>query len=250
MFRASSFKLQMYAQCPQAYKFTYVDGLADQYKKPKPYLTMGAHVHNALKDFFELKPEKRDFPTLEAILRNRWRENRKGFSGKEDEAKWGTKAIQMLKLFCYKNNLAIQPVFLENYYDRMIDPGLKILGRIDRVDSDDEGLHIIDYKTGKLPETPPDPLQLALYGLIMHGRTEKPVTRASYLYLQNNTWQTIAIDESVMQDALTRVQNDVQTILADNAFPATINPHCKTCDFLEICPKQKEIQVLIDGEEL
>lgn len=250
MFRASSFKLQMYAQCPKSYKFTYIDGLADQYKKPKPYLTMGAHVHNALKDFFELAPEKRDFSTLEAILRKRWRENRKGFASKEDEAKWGTKAIQMLKLFCYKNDVTARPVFLENYYDRLIDPTLKLLGRIDRVDSIEDGLHIIDYKTGKTPEQEPDPLQLALYGLIMHGRTEKPVVRASYLYLQNNTWQTIAMDETVMQEALNRVQQDVQTILADQEFPATINPHCKSCDFIEICPKQKEIQILINKEEL
>ena len=250
MFTASSFKLQMYGTCPQAYKFTYVDGLADEYKTPKPYLTMGAHVHNALKDFFELKKDARDFPALEKLLRKRWVENRKGFAGPEDEARWGTKALQMLKLFVYKNDVTIQPAFLEDYYDRIIDNNLKILGRIDRVDAETDGYHIIDYKTGKTPETPADPFQLALYAMIMQPKVDQPVVRASFLYLQSNHWQTIDIDETVLQEAMDRVKSDMQRIQSDKEFAPRINAYCGNCDFLEICTKKPEIEILLRDEEL
>ena len=150
MFRASSFKLRMYETCPQQYKFQYIDKLADQYKTPKPYLTMGAHVHNALYDFYEQnEPEHRNWEILEALLRKRWRENRNGFADKEDEREWGMKALQMLKQYVLKNDVLETPVMLEDYYDADVSEDIKVIGRIDRVDEDEEGLHVIDYKTGK-----------------------------------------------------------------------------------------------------
>ena len=42
---ASYFRLNMFRQCRQRYKLHYVDGLAQEYRKPRPYLTMGEHVH-------------------------------------------------------------------------------------------------------------------------------------------------------------------------------------------------------------
>ena len=42
---ASYFRLSMFRQCRQRYKLHYIDGLAQEYKKARPYLTMGEHVH-------------------------------------------------------------------------------------------------------------------------------------------------------------------------------------------------------------
>src|SRR3990167_5081884 len=126
MFKASAFKLRMYETCPQQYKFSYIDHLDKEYKKPKPYLTMGAHVHNALKDFYEqLEPEDRTYERLEKMLRKRWLENRRGFAGREDEAKWGVKALSMLRLFVHRMDMQVTPVMLEDYYDVEVDPTLK-----------------------------------------------------------------------------------------------------------------------------
>lgn len=135
MFKASAFKLNTFATCPRLYKFIYLDRLSKDFKKPKPYLTMGAHVHNALKDFYEqVEGEDRNFVRLEKILRHRWTENRKGFKDKKDEATWGVKALHMLRLFAHRMDLTINPVLLEDYYDTAVDAELTVLGRIDRAD--------------------------------------------------------------------------------------------------------------------
>jgi len=46
---ASYFRLSMFRQCRHLYKLHYVDGLAKECRKPRLYLTMGEHVHGALR---------------------------------------------------------------------------------------------------------------------------------------------------------------------------------------------------------
>jgi len=242
MFKASPYKLKMFATCPLQYKFNYLDFLDKEYKKPKPYLTMGAHVHNALHDFYDkLEPTQRTWENLEKLLKKRWRENRKGFIDREDEKKWGMKALQMLKLYFHKHDIAKTPLMLEDYYDIDISENLKVLGRIDRVDEDAEGLHVIDYKTGKIDEDAEANLQLIIYAMIMAGNTKQPVYKASYLYLQNNVMQSIDIHEEDYDQAVKKIKEQVAKIQQEKEFAPKINKNCKSCDYLEICPKRAEI---------
>lgn len=250
-FRASSFKLSMFEQCGLKYKLTYVDGLGDQYKTPRPYLTMGAHVHNALKDCFEKPPQERNFILLEECLRSRWKENRAGFEGREDEARWGVKALKMLRLFATRQDLKIQPLLLEDYYDTDLTPEITILGRIDRVDADGEdGLHVMDYKTGKSGDEPPDSLQLVLYSFIIQQKLHRPVTKASYLYLAENKWVTIQPTEEDFEKMSERVIAVVQRIASETHFSPNLNAFCSTCDFLSICPKRREIEQRLSHERI
>jgi RecB family exonuclease len=252
MFRASSFKLGMFDTCAQQYKFTYIDDLAKQYKTPKPYLTMGAHVHNALKDFYEIPAvEERTYATLETLLRKRWVENRQGFSSREDEAKWGAKALNMLRIFAHRMDTSITPTLLEDYYDVEVDPSLKILGRIDRADELEDGtLHVIDYKTGKYKPEEISESQLLLYATIVSANRPKPVTKASFLYLQSWEWHTVEIDAAMMEAAVEQVREQVAMIQQEKDFDPEPNKYCKNCDFLTICPEQKQIELLIDEGKL
>lgn len=249
-FSASAFKLNLYKTCPKQYSFVYLEGLKDQYETPKPYLTMGAHVHNALKDLYELvDPNARTAEKLETLLRTRWKENRKGFDTVEDERKWGTKAIQMLRLFAHKTDLSQTPVMLEDFYDANITPALRLIGRVDRVDELSDGtLHVKDYKTGK-PDPEPDFLALLLYTYIIQQSTGKTVSKASYWYLMNGELATVVPDEENMAEALEEVQRVVGKITKDQDFEPTLNPFCRTCDFQSICPIQDQVQDYLKQRE-
>lgn len=242
----------MFDTCAQQYKFTYIDKLANQYKQPKPYLTMGAHVHNALKDFYEqLEPEDRNYEQLEKILRRRWTENRQGFASRDDEAKWGSKALSMLRLFAHRMDMTITPTLLEDYYDYEVDDRLKILGRIDRADTLEDGsLHVIDYKTGKYDENEINEAQLILYAIIISANEKQPVTKASYLYLPTWDWHTIDVDQDTAEEALANVMEQVENIRREKEFAPEPNKYCKNCDFLTICPEKEKIELLIDQGEL
>ncbi|MBI2410506.1 MAG: PD-(D/E)XK nuclease family protein [Candidatus Kerfeldbacteria bacterium] len=252
MFKASPFKLRMYETCPQQYKFSYIDHLDKEYKKPKPYLTMGAHVHNALKDFYEqLEPEDRTYERLEKMLRKRWLENRKGFATREDEAKWGVKALNMLRLFVHRMDMQVTPVMLEDYYDIEVDPTLKILGRIDRADQLEDGtLHVIDYKTGKYTPDDVSNLQLILYALIVSANQKRPVTKASYLFLPTWEWHSVDISQEEAEAAVDLVKEQVEQIRQEKEFTPTPNTYCKSCDYLPICPARAQVEVMIEAGEL
>lgn len=252
MFRASPFKLNMFELCPQQYKFTYIDHLDKEHKTPKPYLTMGAHVHNALHDFYQqLEAEDRNYEQLEKILRRRWVENRQGFSSREDEALWGVKALNMLRLFVHRMDLSVTPTLLEDYYDVELDPTLKILGRIDRADELEDGtLHVIDYKTGKYNEDEVSEIQLILYSLIVSANTKKTVSKASYLYLPTWQWHTIEVGQEEADEAVNIVREQVEKIIAEKEFAPQPNQYCKNCDFLSICPARPQIEVMLEAGQL
>src|SRR5208283_798403 len=97
-FVVSPFKMSMFRQCPQKYKFQYIEKLASQFRIPRPYLTMGQHVHSALRDFFLIQPvEARTLEILHNLLRKHWRTDRQGFDSVEEEKKWGEKALGLLE---------------------------------------------------------------------------------------------------------------------------------------------------------
>ena len=236
---ASYFRLSMFRQCRRRYKLHYVDDLGDVYRKPRPYLTMGDNVHGALRDLFAVEVEGRSEERLIQLMRARWRRNREGFNDREEERRYGERATSQLRRFAQREDLTIQPVAVEDYHKVDVDDTLALLGKIDRVDRDSEGLHIIDYKTGAPRE--PDPLQLQMYGLIVVRKFDPAPIRASCHYLGTGEWITQAATEETMAQALEDVRRQVAAIVAEREYPTSAGPLCGYCDFLEICRDGKTI---------
>lgn len=241
MFKVSPYKLSVFKLCPQQYKYIYIDGIADAYRQHRPYFTMGDHVHATLKDFLSvIPPEKRNAKTASQLLRVKWARNRKGFRDREDEKKWGEKALLQLENFIRRGNLSVTPFLVEDYHDIKIDEGLILLGRIDRVDKKKGELHIIDYKTGKLKPKEVDPLQLYCYAIILERKFRLPVASVAYYFLGENKVIDYESTRKKLNHTLTSIKEEVNKISSEKAFPARPNKYCSTCDFLEICPKKKE----------
>ncbi len=251
MYKASPFRLGMFEQCPRQYKFHYIDDLAKIYAKPRPYFTMGDHIHAALKDFLSIVPvEERTVPRLEDLLREKWRRNRKGFKSLDDEKRWGERALVQVRWFAQNQDLSVTPLMVEDYHEAELSPKITLIGKIDRVDREDgDSLHVIDYKTGKMPEEM-DRTQLYIYALILSQEQQLPVTKLSYLYLDAGEFQTLQPTAADLEQAADYVVSMVDRILAEKKYPAIINSYCGTCDFLEICPMKEEILGLsLEGEE-
>jgi len=223
----------MFRQCRHRYKLHYVDDLAKVYKKARPYLTMGEHVHGALSDLFSLPVEERSEDRLVQLMRDRWRKNREGFADLAEEKLCGERATAQLRRFAQREDLAAQPLAVEDNHKVEIDDILALLGRIDRVDRDGDGLHIIDYKTGAPRE--PDPLQLQMYALIVAREFDPAPIRASYHYLESGEWITQGATQETMARALEDIRQQVAGIVAEREYPTSPGPLCSYCDFLEIC---------------
>jgi putative RecB family exonuclease len=249
MFEASPFSLNMFQQCPRQYKFQYIDHLGDIYRKARPYFTMGDHVHATLKDFLSIVPvSERNLLKLEDLLREKWRRNRKGFNDKEDEKRWGEKALNQLRWFANNVDTSVTPFMIENNHRAELTTNILLKGRIDRVDKESDGsLHIVDYKTGKMPAQI-NQLQLHIYALILSKKQDLPVKRASYLYLEIGKFQTIELTAQDLTRAASYVTDMVDRIRNDKEYSATPNIYCWNCDFLEICPSKEEAAKFAPGE--
>ena len=249
MFRASHFRLNMFQQCPRQYKFHYIDDLKNVFRKARPYLTMGDHVHAALKDFFSVVPVSERSPSkLEDLLREKWRRNRSGFSDIEDEKKWAEKALKQLSWFARSQDVAVIPIMVEDYHRVELSADITLIGKIDRIDKEaDYGLHIIDYKTGKIPAEI-NQTQLHIYALILSKEQSLPVNKASYLYLEAGEFRTLEPTAADLDHATSYIIDLVDRIRMEREYPAILNNYCGTCDFLEICPK-KEAAVKLTASE-
>jgi putative RecB family exonuclease len=241
MFEASPFSLNMFRQCPRQYRFQYIDHLGDIYKKARPYFTMGDHVHATLKDFLSVVPVgERNLGKLESLLRQKWHRNRKGFNDRDEEKRWGEKALKQLRWFMQSQDISVVPAMIETTHRVELTSEILIKGKIDRVDREaDGGLHIIDYKTGKIPAVINE-LQLHIYALILSRKQHSPLKKASYLYLEAGKWQTIDLTEPGLAEATSYIIEMVDRICREKEYAATPNIYCWNCDFLEICPCKDE----------
>jgi putative RecB family exonuclease len=241
MFEASPFSLNMFQQCPRQYKFQYIDHLGGIYRKSRPYFTMGDHVHATLKDFLSVVPVSERNPTkLEDLLREKWRRYRKGFNNREDEKRWGEKALKQLRRFAQNHDISVTPCMVEDYHSAELTSSLLLKGKIDRVDKEADGsLHIIDYKTGKMPSEI-NQVQLHIYALILSKKQDLPLKKASYLYLEAGEFRTIELTAADLAQATSYVIELADRICREKEYPTTPNIYCWNCDFLEICPSKEE----------
>jgi len=235
--RLSPTAVACFRQCPQQYKFRYIDRLGDEYGGPRPYFTMGNHVHDTLKEFLTTVPlEQRNMETMVRLLRKNWRRYRVGFRGQEDERRWAEKALRQLSSFVASHDTQIRPYLVEAWFETEITPGLVLQGRIDRVDLQaDRTLHIIDYKTGNTPEAS-DWTQLYLNALVLSRKTPYPVSKASFIYLSSGSVDTAAIEGAVLDQARWDLLLTARTIGGEKRFHSQPGVLCRRCDFKPICP--------------
>ena len=140
----------------------------------------------------------------------------------------------MLRRLVGTEEVSVQPLMVERFHKAPVSDNLIINGRIDRIDRLDDGsLHIIDYKTGRTEES--DTFQLLLYSLILLRTITWPVSKASYLHLEDGVWQTVEINGKKVEESWDRVLSIANQIEGETEYPRIDGPLCKFCDFLELC---------------
>jgi len=129
-------------------------------------------------------------------------------------------------------------------------PGVRVRGRLDRLERDNEGrLVVVDIKTGKSPVTKDDAqrhAQLAMYqlavaeGLLPQGDTAGG-GRLVYLGKTGAGGATERDQDALTPDAHAEWRTVVQHAAAATAgpqFPARINDGCAHCPVRAMCPAQ------------
>jgi RecB family exonuclease len=235
--RLSPHSIALFRECRQQYKFHYIDKLADRYFRARPFFTMGNHVHATLRELLsEVPVQMRTTETSEKLLRRNWRRNRFGFRNEADEQRWVEKALGQLQRFVEEQDVTVQPLMVETSLEAEITPRVLLRGRVDRVDREGDGsLHIIDYKTGNMPQAE-NWSQLHLYALLLTRLIPRPVRRASFHYLSPGIVQSMEILPESLDQVAWELLVTAKDIAAEKSFRPTSGPHCTRCLFGELCP--------------
>ena len=123
-------------------------------------------------------------------------------------------------------------------------------GKVDRIERGDDGLRVVDYKTSKSAVRVADAaesLQLGFYVLATNADPElaeiDKVAAAEFWYpvakpLQSGVPRR-SLDLGRLDDVRERLV-EIALAVRDEVFPPTPNAGCDRCDFLAVCPAQKE----------
>ncbi len=240
----------MYLRCPRQYKFEYIDSLRKTYHKDTPPLVIGGLIHAALNHYYRRTgKDERTLEKLHLIFKEKFlshhekKDPQYRVYGRNQETvnKWVAKAVRQLENFFKSDLAASEPFIAPEENSQYIIGGseedkIKLLGKLDRVDKTEAGLHIIDYKTGALRDDVIDPLQLDFYHLLLsYLAPDAPVVRKTYYYLDENKFVDVEVRENETEKTYFKVMETAEKIKRDKDFPPFRNHKCRLCDYKSIC---------------
>jgi putative RecB family exonuclease len=243
-------KLGSYQQCPQKYKFRYIDKIPPPVRSIE--LHLGDSVHRALEKLYAdgkhgVVTSRDDFL---ACFEQKWNE---GYAPDLRIVRSRTTAqtyLEMGRQMLMNYHWSFHPftqtttLELEEKFLLPISETHEIRGIIDRLAKNKDGsLEIHDYKTSRrLPNSDQvsNDVQLALYEIAIRHRW--PDTQHISLI-----WHYLAFDKEIKitktpQQLEAVKQNTlglITKIEAATSFPTNVTPLCDWCEYKEICPAMK-----------
>ena len=244
-------KLTTYQQCPQKYKFRYIDEIPPPIRGIE--LRLGDSVHRALEKLYAdaMQGQSHSCEEIVAFYQQMWDE---GYTPQMRIVRSGTTARTYLKmgrqmLLAYHQRFhpftESTTLQLEEKFFFPLSEGHEIRGIIDRLARAGDGsLEIHDYKTSRRFPTPSqvgNDIQLALYELALRHRW--PDTQRI-----NLIWHYLAFDteisiEKTLRQLETIKQNTlrlIERIDSTTCFPTQVTPLCDWCEYKEMCPAMKK----------
>jgi DNA helicase-2/ATP-dependent DNA helicase PcrA len=238
--RLSASAIETYETCPLQFKFEREWKLSRQLHAAAQY---GAAMHRVLRTYFDsvrLRRKKSDDELIQLFRDDL------AACGIEDEYQrelYMKQGIEQLEKFLDEACLTAVPevVHTEEWFDIQV-AGIKIAGRIDRMDRAADGsVHIIDYKTGKArsQEDADESLQLSIYAMAAREKWGYRVGELIFHNLEGNVAVTSKRTDFQLEEARERVRGVARNI-ADGNFEAKVGFHCGFCAFRGLCPAREK----------
>jgi len=227
--------LKTFLECRRKFYYRYVEKLQSHeipQDVPKEY-EIGNVLHNALKKVYEDVSAYSDI----ADLRKKMEKALKIVSGSSEFEKFLLRLWRKRLESFYENEMVRfaqgSSVFsCEESFTTEFE-GVTLTGRIDRIDSSDTGLEVLDYKSGKYPTYSAKTLekatdfQLEFYYLL--AQTKGKVKACAYYDLNKGK----VVYETLFEAKLELLQKHLQMLISSTTFNADLCEDVKTCQFCE-----------------
>lgn len=237
--RASDFKV-----CPQLFKFRAIDRIETP---PTVHQARGTTAHLALQRLFDLPAAHRTPEQLYDLFRDAWVELRELefpdlFTDVDGERLWGIESLEILaNYFGIEDPTAVEPLDRELDMTELVG-NMTIRGILDRIDEEERGLVITDYKTGKAPPERyaiPAFFALKIYALLIRIRTGRTPVALRLMYLNGPTVYEIPVNDQqldAMERQLAALWRAIERAIEADRWPTRTGPLCDYCSYRELCP--------------
>lgn len=236
-------RLTAYEDCPRRYRYAYVDRPPPPKGPPWAHNSLGASVHTALRNWYELPAAQRGREALPGLLRDTW--VREGYRDVEQERAVWRRALGWLDT--YVGSLPAEPLGVERTVAART-PVMAFHGRADRIDARPAPV-IVDYKTGRTPPDADDArgsAALALYAYAASEMFRRPCRRVELHHLPTGTVAAADLTDESLARQVRRAERTATDLRAaekataggedpDRVYEATPGPHCGWCDFRRGC---------------
>ncbi|MFC1722207.1 PD-(D/E)XK nuclease family protein [Patescibacteria group bacterium] len=227
-------QIDTYKNCPLKYKYQYVLKIPTM---PSHALSYGITIHDTLRDFHQKLLFSKNI-TLENLLetyKNNWQPL--GYLNEEHRQHRYTEGKKLLENYYEKHkDEKIKPLELEKSFNLKIN-GIRFYGRIDRIDSLEDGVEIIDYKTGatKSQKDVDKDDQVAFYAIAAKEALNLNPKKLTYYFVDSGEKVSTSRTDAQLTEKKVEVQKVIENI-EEGKFEPKPGMHCTWCDYKEICP--------------
>ena len=235
----SASKVKTFKQCPRKFYYNYIEKLP---KKQWDHFDLGIFVHSVLERFHEGFREDGQIDNIKKLMT-------KSFAFEKDKLETENKGLsreillsakEMLLDYLYKienEGLNTKILSLEEEFKIKLNEDFSLIGFIDRIDLDLDGIyHIADYKTSKSSKYMDD-FQLRVYGMhLLEEFPEVDFFRGSYIMLKLQSklvsYKFNKIDIEKEKQKLIEIAD---IISKEKKWKTNQTKLCDWCDFRDVC---------------
>jgi len=238
--RLSPSAIESYSHCPLRYKLSLDWNLPEE---PAAAMQFGQAVHTALMGYFDAlrKGKIVDPETVVASFLDEFSKAKidEAYQRELYECNGRRQLLAFLKSPAAKPHGKVSGI--EHHIDMTV-AGAQVVGRIDRVDEDEDGLTIVDYKTGrpKTQDHADESLQLSIYALAMQQLG--PVKAVIFENLEDRSTVATTRTPAQLRKAEEKIA-EVAAQIASGEFDAKPGFHCGWCSYSMICPEQELVTI-------
>ncbi len=243
---ATPTRLATWRDCPRRYRLTYLDRPAPPRAGASARASIGTSVHQALADWWGLRPAERTPDAARRLLLARWRPE--GFRDDGQSARWRRRVADETRAYAATQDPDSQPLGVERTV-AVSTPTAVLSGRVDRLDDRDGELVVVDYKTsrgGIGPREAEASPALALYAVAVAATVRRPCTAVELHHVPTATVVRhdhtpgslrghVAAAEQTCAE-LDVVESAHAAGAREQAFPPRPAPRCSGCDVRQHCP--------------
>ena len=225
-----------YKKCPRQYHYRHVMKIPE---KPRYYFDFGTTIHNIAERLTRLQKEKQPIneTIAEELLAKFW--SSKSYLSELDEKRDYAEAKSILKVFLEEQSKTKTEILdIERWFETAVG-NVRIRGRIDRIDKDETGYTVIDYKTSKmassLNELKKD-IQLIVYALAVRGiYGGESQLKVGDWFLRPNRQIFFTPEKQTIENIQVEIQEMAKKINAAEFDPKKDAWNCRECDYICLC---------------